>query len=184
MKDDFEYFADVKMLLHKGIILPSVGTIIKPVADLIYTDDIPKAILDKAKDRGLQIHKAIYDYSTTGLYIIDPKYQDYMQGFIELELRFINNEEVVYCEKYWGIVDALIKWQGKVYLIDFKTSSIIHKELVALQLTAYKKCYEYMGMQIDGIATIKLTKRGAIFIELKEQEQKLNELVERYEVNK
>jgi len=60
---------------------------------------------------------------------------------------------------YAGTADAVAEMKnGKVYLIDFKTSKAFYSEM-EMQLAAYRKCYEMnYNCIIDGIGILRLDK--------------------------
>jgi len=184
-----EYFDDIKRLLYDGVILPSVGTIIKPIADTYYTEDIPEWILNKAKARGSAVHLAIEGYLSNGYEVIEKSYEGYFKAFLtwldKSNAKILEYEKVVYTSRFWGITDLIIELDSKIYVVDIKTSSKLLTELVSLQTTGYKICYQDMGNKVDGALAIHLTKTGKYQVHLLEDKtEQFNELLEKHEEEK
>lgn len=73
-------------------------------------------------------------------------------------------EDVLSCEYFGGTADLLIRINGKVYLVDFKTSNYItYKHFV--QLSAYRHMYSLSGIEIDGVMILQLSKKNIEFKE-------------------
>lgn len=186
MREGFEYFEETKQLLFNGVILPSVGTIISPVADKYYTDNIPEVFIEEGKRRGKIIHEAIEKFLTLGIIEIeDEKYRGYLDAFMnwyyKVNPEVLEVELVVYTSEYWGILDILVKIKDKVFIIDVKNSAKIFKELIELQLTGYKGGLKEAGIEVDGIMGLHLKKDGKYEVNfLLSREEEFKNLLEKY----
>lgn len=77
----------------------------------------------------------------------------------------IASEKIVFSQTYnfAGILDELILWNDKKYIVDYKTSKSIYKSFEA-QLAGYQLAYEEMtGDKIDGRIIIHLCKETGKF---------------------
>jgi len=80
-------------------------------------------------------------------------------------VEFLESELHVYSEKLWigGILDFVLKLDGKTYIGDLKTSTGIYPEHF-FQMSAYDLCLEHMGIDhhIDGYIVVNIPKEGRL----------------------
>lgn len=80
------------------------------------------------------------------------------------KVKVIGSEQVVTCQYFGGTYDLLIDVNGKLYLVDFKTSNHIdYKHFV--QLSAYKYILEQQGYKIEGCIILQLDKKDISYTE-------------------
>lgn len=80
--------------------------------------------------------------------------------------RIVMEEETIICKYYGGTLDLLIEIDGKLYLLDFKTSNHLSYKYF-LQLAAYRRALFYeRGISIDGTILLQLSKKAPIFNEI------------------
>ena len=80
------------------------------------------------------------------------------------DYEILMQERTLVCKYFGGTLDLLIKINGKVYLVDFKTSNhSSYKHF--LQLSAYKYMLEEEGVNIDGCIVLMLDKKNFKFTE-------------------
>lgn len=103
----------------------------------------------------------------------------FKQWYYEHDIKMLEVEKIVYSQKYdyCGRFDAILKIDGKVYIIDFKTSNPsrdfqrgVYPENFS-QLGGYDIAYteEFPDFKIDGHAVINLSKKnGKMNIEISE----------------
>lgn len=74
-------------------------------------------------------------------------------------------EERLTCKYFGGTLDAVLQINGKIYLVDFKTSNhITYKHF--LQLSAYRyMLYTERGIIVDGVIILQLDKEEPAFNE-------------------
>lgn len=148
-----------------GMIIPSVTTVMKPLSQSLYKD-VDENLLRKAALRGTAVHNAIENYSVFGIEDIDEQYAGYFNAykiwFHEYCPKPLANETKVYHKylHYAGTADMIAEIDGKVILIDFKTSASVHKMLTGVQLEAYAKAFESHGFSVDGKAILHLNANG------------------------
>lgn len=136
--------------------------------------------LNLAAKKGTYVHNAIEDYiqnneeldiNKVDSFCSDDVYNAY-NSFLTWWNSIKDNVEVLMEEtplvgKYFaGTLDLLIKWNEKIYLIDFKTSNHPSYKYF-LQLSAYRYLLkELYNIEIDGCGIIMLNKKDINFNEI------------------
>lgn len=132
-----------------------------------------KNTLEEAAEIGSCCHESIDNYITDNSYNINTNsipYKSYnaYKSFLEWfnEIRNIANVEVIFhektlaCKYFGGTLDGLYKINGKLYLVDYKTSNHITFKY-ALQLAAYRYMLKNeLGINIDGCIILQLSKNN------------------------
>lgn len=113
-------------------------------------------VIDEALEIGNDTHQWIEDYINYGHACTDLNEDHHIfkpvKAFLEwvekYEPKWIDAERKIYCDKhkYAGTVDAVAKINGRVCVIDFKTSKKIYKPY-HLQISAYAQAIR----RIDGL---------------------------------
>ena len=111
-------------------------------------------ITDEALRIGNDTHKFIEDFITYGHTCGDPdehiapSIEAFMAWDEKYQPKWMSSERKIYCDKhkYAGTVDAVAQINGRVCVIDFKTSKKIYKPY-HLQVTAYAQAIK----RIDGL---------------------------------
>lgn len=123
---------------------------------------------ESAGDWGTNVHKAIEEWIKEGK---EPEldimgitvFQKFIDWVKENKVEFLESEKHVWSKDLWigGIVDLVIKIDGKKYIGDIKTSSGIYDEAF-FQMGAYNLCLEEMGehKDVEGYIVINLRKDG------------------------
>ena len=75
------------------------------------------------------------------------------------QVEVLGQEQKMTCEWFGGTYDLLLKINGKVYLVDFKTSNHVTYKY-HLQLAAYKYIMNSQGINIDGMIVLQLSKNA------------------------
>ena len=113
-----------------------------------------RRVIDEALKIGNDAHQWIEDYINFGHACTDPGHHIFepVKAFLkwteEYKPEWIDAERKIYCDKYKyaGTVDAVAKINGRVCVIDFKTSKKIYKPY-HLQISAYAQAIR----RIDGL---------------------------------
>ena len=143
-----------------GFVLPSVTQILKPVTNAMYKNVDP-GILNIKADLGTAVHSAIE-------FLID---DDLDEGSLDLSVRpyvnawkrwrdyykpkFLLRELRLGCDYFCGTVDCVCEIKGETFVIDWKTTSKLHRT-VGPQMSAYEMLVrKHMG-------TPKLMSRMAV----------------------
>lgn len=135
--------------------------------------------IKKAADIGTQCHNSI-DLFLDNNYEYEPPYDIYPAARFGYEsfLKWwndihagVNKIEVIYhefslaCKYFGGTLDGLYRINGKIYLIDYKTSNHITYRY-CLQLAAYRYMLrEELGIEIDGCIILQLSKNDISYNE-------------------
>lgn len=145
--------------------VPSVTTLMKPLSGSFYSTVDP-AVLDKAARKGTAVHNANENYVLYGIEDICPAYAGYFNAFKDwwhdVKPVPIGTEIRVYHKilGYAGTADLLCMIDGKVTLVDYKTSAQVSKMLYSVQLEGYDRAFESHGIKIDRRIILHLTKNG------------------------
>ena len=155
---DLEYDDKAHSYKVEGVKVPSVTRVVDGCfpKDLTHwalsigQEEYDKVISD-ALEIGNDTHQWIEDYINYGHACTEP--EDYISKSVnafldwttEYNPEWVDAERKVYCDKYKyaGTVDAVAKINGRVCVIDFKTSKKIYKPY-HLQVTAYAQAIKRM----------------------------------------
>lgn len=146
-------------------ILPSVTTLMKPLSDRHYRA-IPEDVLKKAADRGTAIHNAIENWIKFGIVDISPEYRGYFDGFREwwdkYKPRVIGSELRLYhgLLRYAGTADLVCMIGDELWIIDYKSTSVLSEMLLRVQLEAYAKALHSHGVMVQHKGALHLKKDG------------------------
>ena len=147
--NDILFEEDTHTYTRNGANYISVTTLLKNYGlSAQYSAQIPNAVMKQAATRGTNVHKALENFIKQG--IVDTTINEVVtfEKYItnqNIDLQLAVSEEVVYNNKYLiaGTIDFQYFDSTNTYVIaDFKTTSSIHWESVAWQLSIYNyiKC--------------------------------------------
>lgn len=145
--------------------LPSVTTIMEPLSEFAYRG-IPEHIMDMAARRGTSVHEAIDLFMSVGVTDISDDYAGYMEGFqkwFDEHTPVVKmTESAVYHPtlRYAGTVDCVCEIGGKTVLIDWKTTNVLHEDMVRVQLQAYKSALAANGVTVDEKRVVQISDGG------------------------
>ena len=153
------------LYLLNGKEIPSVSSIMRPLSMIEY-GGIDKTILETAAKRGTSVHNSIEIFLKYGVRDYDPEFAGYADGFFEWWDN--NSPEVVGSEfrvyhklfSYAGTVDMLAYIDGKLCLIDFKTTYKLILKNCRVQLEAYLQALKTHGIEIERKFILHLCKDG------------------------
>lgn len=124
-----------------GRVVPSVTTVIKDLTDY---SRIPPAVLEKARQEGVQIHKMVeldcrqeLDESTLPEWI-EPHFAAWRKFVAHKRIEVLLSEHRVFHPGFWyaGTLDLLVYMDGELSLIDVKRSFAGGKA-IGVQLAGY-----------------------------------------------
>lgn len=171
-----------------GKILPSVTTIINILSSYDYKDIKPE-ILQRAAYKGSRVHKALEDLIVWGDYEIEPLFESYVEQF--KKAKAVENFEIADTEfmltnnEICGTIDARgILNESKTIVIDYKTTSTIHKKLLEAQFGGYKILCDANNIQVDEWYGLFLSKTGYKFIRIEPNVDIFNKCKEIYDYMK
>ena len=179
-----EFIPEQHIYVIDGIITPSVSEILAFKFD--DYSGVPREMLQRASERGTELHKAIEEYEKTGKTSELKELKNYQ--FLKKHYGFenIDNEVTVMYERdgrtlYAGTLDQLIKIDGKLGINDFKRVSAPNKNKIAYQLNLYRLAYEQtFKRKIDFLAFTRLREDVRKFRRLPIDEEAALELVQEY----
>lgn len=141
-----EYIDDIHTYLVDGLILPSITQILKIKFGNKY-DGISKETLNRAAEKGTEVHEAIEKFCKTGEIEDLKEVKNFM--FLQKQYKFdvLDNEVPVILFKdnepiACGRLDLVLNIDNKIGLADIKRTSTLDKEYLAYQLNLYKIAYE------------------------------------------
>ena len=180
-----EYFDDTHTYLVNGIIVPSITQIMKVKFKNKY-DGVNKDVLNKASEKGTQIHNAIERLCKTGEVEGLKEVKNFM--FLQKQYNFnvIENEvpvilfkdEIPICA---GRLDLVLEENKKLGLGDIKRTSILDKEYLAYQLNlyriAYQQCY---SKEIEFLKGLHLREDVRKYVSIPINEKLALDLIDEY----
>ena len=120
--------------------------------------------LNKSANIGTIAHSAIEKFLKTNIKSEDNTpflgfllwYEALTQGGVVIEVLMI--EHRIACKWFGGTLDCLMRINGKIYLVDFKTSNHVTFSYF-LQLAAYRYMLRVVeGIEVDGVIVLQLDK--------------------------
>lgn len=148
-----------------GLEVPSVTTVMKPLSNDFYSTVDPE-VLNRAASRGTAIHNAAENYAKFGIEDVPPAYAGYFDGFRQwwddAKPEILATEHKLYHKilRYAGTADLLCIINGKLTLVDYKTSAQVNTKLCAIQLEAYDRALESHGIKVEDRLILHLSKTG------------------------
>lgn len=145
--------------------VPSVTTLMKPLSESYY-GSIDPAVLDRAAQKGHAVHSANESYVLYGIEDICPAYAGYFEAFKDWFHKtkpiVLGTEIKVYHKilGYAGTADLLAVIDGKVTVVDYKTSAQVNQMLYGVQLEGYDRAFESHGIKIDRQLILHLKRDG------------------------
>jgi len=152
-----------------GLEIPSVTTLMKILSDKVYGPVDPQVLANAAR-KGTIVHNAIDNYLEFDVVDIPEEQKPYFDAFLswkeEVNPEILATERKVYHKalRYAGMCDLLCRIDGKVTLVDYKTSHSIQPMLYPLQLEGYAKAWGTHGLKIDDQFNLQLKKDGSYSI--------------------
>jgi len=143
-----------------GKVVPSVTQILNIANDFGFVN---KDVLDRASKFGTAVHKAteLYDACDLNEATLDIALLPYLDAWkmflSNTNFRVISSEARVYSKHgYAGTFDRLGYLNGRLTLLDIKTSTTVARS-TSLQLAAYEQAYKEMhDMQIEQLISVQL----------------------------
>jgi len=148
-----------------GLEIPSVSAIMKPLSSAHYSG-ISKNTLDKAADKGTAVHNSIENWLKFGIEDIPKECMGYFNAFWSWWNKYhpvIVGSEVRICNplmKYGGTADLIAYIDGKLTLVDYKSTYAISDMTCGVQLEAYAQALGKMGVSIQAKKILHLKKNG------------------------
>lgn len=169
-----EYIDEDHLYLVDGVIVPSITQCLKVKFGNKYAG-VDNATLQRAADKGTEVHKAIEDYCKEGT---ESDLQE-VRNFKFLQTHYcfevVANEVPVFLFDgkpiLAGRLDLVLRQDGALGLADIKRTSTLDKEYLGYQLNLYRIAYmQCYGEKIEFLKGIHLRedKRKYVDIPIKE----------------
>lgn len=166
-----EFIEDSHTYLVDGVIVPSITQILKVKFGNKY-NGVSQSVLNRAAEKGTEVHEAIELYCQTGMETDIPEVRNFkflqkQYGFEVLEnetpiILFLNDEPIAA-----GRLDMVLKMNEQIGGADIKRTSTLDKEYLAYQLNlyriAYRQCY---GVEWEFIRGLHLREDTRKFVQL------------------
>ena len=180
-----EYIDDSHTYLVDGVIVPSITQILKLKFGGKY-DNISRQTLQRAAEKGTEVHAAIENYCKTGednglkevhnFKFLQRAYNFKVVGNEIPVILFMDGTPVSA-----GRLDLVLEIDGKIGLADIKRTATLDKEYLAYQLNlyriAYQQCYE---TPIEFLKGVHLREDTRKFVDIPINEEMALELVKEY----
>jgi hypothetical protein len=153
-----------------GECVPCVSDILRPMTVLTY-GEIDKFTLQKAQERGTRVHELceLLDYDALDDGEIEPDLLPYVSAYKTFKRDYRIREwkaceRIVGCPELElaGTLDREGEIDGRLCILDIKTSSAVNKLTLTAQLTAYGKIlhsyHDLYGLQLKKDGTYRLIK--------------------------
>lgn len=180
--DSIDYKINIDSSIYynsEGIIVPRVTDILSKTIHvdalmtwanrlgfrkLVYEEE-----LNKAANIGSTAHSAIEEFLRNRILTDNVCFKGFKKWFDMISskcvVEIVGIEDQLVCQYFGGTYDLLIRINGKVYLVDFKTSNYVGYKYF-LQLSAYRYMLYYQkGINIDGCIILQLNKKYPNFSE-------------------
>ena len=180
-----EYIDETHTYLYEGLVLPSITQVLKVKFGGKY-DGIPKATLERAAERGSEVHKAIEDFEKHGIECDLPELRNWK--FLKKAYQFecagnevpvvlFMDDEPIAC----GRLDLVLHESGCIGLGDIKRTATLDKNYLAYQLNlyriAYQQCYD---TEISFLRGVHLRNDVRKYITLPINEEMAFEVINQY----
>jgi len=148
-----------------GFEIPSVTTIMEPLSNAKYKG-ISDATLNNAAEKGTAVHNAIENYIKFGIDDVPPEHRGYFEAFLDWwnaeHPEVISSEVKIYHKilRYGGTIDLLVIIEGKLVLVDIKTTAALMDSTCGVQLEAYSQALKSHGIEIERKCILHLKKDG------------------------
>lgn len=170
-----EFLENEHLYIKDGIVIPSVSEILHYIFPDKYKN-IPKKILERKAEYGTRLHLAIQLLEEQGIEIeLNPNQRASLLQYLELKkeynVKVLEQELIVSYEyEYAGRLDMIAYVDGKLCLIDIKTTYELDEEYLSWQLSYYELAY---GKKIDKLYCLWLPKNKlGDLVEIKRKEKK------------
>lgn len=183
---ELEYIDETHTYLYEGEILPSVTQILSVKFGRKY-DNIPRAVLQRAAEKGTAVHKAIEDYEQQGIESDYPELRNWICLKQEHGFECIDNEVPVVLFRdgravACGRLDLVLTEGNKIGLGDIKRTSKLDKDHLAYQLNLYRLAYQQCyGKNIEFLRGVHLRDEVRKYVTIPVDESLAYEILDLYE---
>lgn len=139
-----------------------------------------KEVLERSSEIGTCVHESIESYIQNNIPLdiniikkelakeVNSAYQaflSYWNILMQNNVKVLMQEQKLICQYFGGTLDLLVEINGKIYLIDFKTSNHLNYKYF-YQIAAYRYMLRILyNIEIDGCIVLILSKTTSMFEE-------------------
>ena len=149
-----------------GEVIPSVSHVMEPLKEATYSG-VSEKTLQIAADKGSSVHNSIENFFKFGIEDVAPEHRVYFDAFLdwfyEEQPVVVGSEIRIYHKllRYGGTIDLLYYTRdGRLILLDFKTTYTISDMSCGVQLEAYEQALASHGIRVDGKKILHLKRNG------------------------
>lgn len=160
---------DTHTYYWKGEKVPSVTEIAKPISSE-RLNELPKWVVENARKRGKAVHEYAEEYLLCGeldFDRIEPEYLPYVENFVNwantYKPKVLYTEYKIGCAEFAGTTDLICEIDGKIVLVDYKTTSAVDKKSLSVQLEGYNRLAKLYRIKVDRFMYLHLKKDGWVF---------------------
>ena len=182
---DVEFIDDSHTYLVDGVIVPSITQILKVRFNKKY-DGIPKETLQRASEKGTQMHEVIEKWCKNGeesdlVELRNFKFLKRQYNFTvmqnEVPVILWHDGEIISA----GRLDMVISMNGQVGLADLKRTSALDKDYLGYQLNLYRIAYQQSySEEIEFLRGIHLREDVRKFVKIPINEELTIKLIEEW----
>ena len=150
----------------KGEKLPSVSSIMAPLTTEKYSG-ISQSVLDRAAYRGTAVHNSIENYLKYEIDDVELEHRAYFHAFqsfwADYRPELFRSEIRMYHRllHYAGTADLLCRIDGRLILVDYKSTAEIYEMTCRVQLEAYWQALASHGIMPEEKWILHLKKNGS-----------------------
>lgn len=170
-KEDLSVLKPIKFVENnhvyklKNTQIMSVTQIMSPLNSKIY-DGINNEVMKNAASRGTNVHYACEMYDSYNVSECKNENINYFNAYKQFKTDYnvqtIKNEIKLFHKTllFAGTIDLISIVNGKVTLIDIKTTAVLHNKLVAVQLAGYLDALRSYDLDVEQVAVLQLKNDG------------------------
>ena len=134
-----EFDEETHTYIFNGNILKSVTQLLAEKGISPSYDHVDEEIVKKAAEKGTAIHKLIENWIKSGAGEENPYLDNFIDYLDKNNLIVVGSEVKVANDKLGGTIDLILynTKTGEYYIVDIKTTSVIHTYSVSWQLSLY-----------------------------------------------
>jgi hypothetical protein len=159
------FYGEEHIYMMDGEQLPCVSDLCRFIHREVYKD-APTWQMEAAADRGTKVHAATEALDGSGRAEIDSEYLPYLQAYAlfrrEHEVAWELSETAMYHpeHRYAGTIDRYGMVDGKLTLLDIKTTYRVMKTLWLASLNLYRMMLQARGKTVEQMMILHLKKDG------------------------
>ena len=164
---DVDFDEERHLYTLRGMRMPSVTQIMRPMSLMLYSD-VSNDALYEAADRGTRAHAQVEAIVKYGVEECDDDTEGYIAAFqafqADYRKEWLGSEYRTYHKimRYAGTIDLIADAgaEGAVDVIDIKTTAQFHRKMLEVQLGAYAQALMSWGVNVHGVYGLQLFKDG------------------------